>query len=175
VSEDALPRFRYYADPIGDGRFSRSAARCDICTRARGWVFNGVFYSAAVDDPVMCPWCIADGSVAERWNGSFNETAAVIATARMLELCQRTPNMETWQDWEWPCHCDDAARYMGQPDGSQLRAQPAARDALLTGLAREGFSDPDAQQLVDSMGASPTAYHFRCLHCGTDIVTWDCD
>jgi len=175
VIDEVLPTFRYYADPFGEGRFERSATACEVCGRGRGWAFVGVLYSAKVDDPVICPWCIADGTAAEKWNGSFNETAEAIAEERDQEIRECTPNMETWQDLQWPCHCNDACCYLGQPDAAELRAKPNALEALLARLAEDGHTGDGAERIVDAMGYSPTTYLFRCLHCGRQIVEWDSD
>lgn len=175
MSKEPPPTFRYYADPFGEGRFLRSEKPCDVCERARGWVFDGLIYSAEVDDALICPWCIADGSAIAKWSGSFNEIDARIPAERDTEVRHRTPHIETWQDWSWPVHCDDACRYLGQRNAAQLRADPGALNAILTTLAESGFTGTAAEAIVDHMGYSPAAYHFRCLHCAKDIVTWDQD
>ena len=177
MTEDALPSFRYYADPVGEGVFVRSDATCDACGRARGWLADCVLYSAEVDGPAICPWCVADGTAARKWDGTFNEVFEAIATARSQEVCERTPGITTWQDWDWPCHCDDAMRYLGRPGEAELRARPAALENLLVNLRQYAWGTDEEQVagFLGGLGGSVVAYHFGSLHCGADTVVWDSD
>lgn len=64
------------------------------------------------------------------------------------------------------------------PRSARQRAAPCERRALralLATLGEDGHDGEDAEEMVDQMDDSPIAYHFQCLHCGTDVVTWDCD
>lgn len=177
MPEDLPPSFRLYADPIGEGRFLRSDATCDACGQARGWVSDAILYTSDRSKGVMCPWCIADGTAVRKWGGTFNEVADPLPADRLVEVCERTPGIATWQDWDWPCHCNDAMRYLGQPTDVELRAQPAALDSLLTDLRQyEWGNDKErVDEFLGGLGRGQVAYHFRCLHCGADTVVWDSD
>jgi uncharacterized protein CbrC (UPF0167 family) len=177
--DDELPAFRLYSDPVGDGRFVRSDAVCAGCDRSRRWIAMCLLYSADVpDDARFCPWCIADGSAVARFGGTFNDAGVGVAGERRTEVESRTPNVETWQDWEWPVHCSDAMVYLGQPTSEQLRRYEDAVDALRTEM-RTQYRWPEEQieELIDGFGpdSSHVAYLFRCQHCGTHVAPWDAD
>jgi uncharacterized protein CbrC (UPF0167 family) len=177
---EPLPTFRYYPDPVSDGTLVASDAVCSACGRARSWIATSLLYSAAVpDDARFCPWCIADGSAVSRFGGTFNQLALGATSEADAEVEQRTPNFETWQDWEWPVHCHDGMAYLGQPRAGELRRHADAFEALRTELrelpwAREGNA---ADEFIDTLDpeAGAVAYLFRCLHCGTHRAIWDQD
>ena len=178
MPDETLPEFRYYADPVGDGRIARSDEVCATCERSRGWISGALLYSAeSPDEARFCPWCIADGTAVARFGGTFNEIGEPIARDRAVEVCERTPNFVTWQDWAWPCHCGDAARYHGQPSGEELRANPEALESLLADLRQYDWGRDDAyvDEFVEGLGGSVVAYRFECLECRAAIVVWDAD
>ena len=93
MSEDSLPSFRLYADPVGEGRVRRSDATRAACGRARGWVSDAILYTSGRSKGVMCPWCIADGTAVRKWGGTFNEVADPLPADRLEEVCERTPGI----------------------------------------------------------------------------------
>jgi uncharacterized protein CbrC (UPF0167 family) len=68
-------------------------------------------------------------------------------------------------------------RYLGQPGEARLRAKPAAPESLLADLRQYdwGKDEDYVAGFLSGLGESVVAYHFRCLHCGTDTVVWDSD
>lgn len=69
VSMD-LPKFRYHLNPLKTGSIIKSDKECESCDKVRGFIYTGSVYSIhSVDD--ICPWCIADGSAAEKFDASF--------------------------------------------------------------------------------------------------------
>ncbi|HKQ48240.1 MAG TPA: CbrC family protein [Phycisphaerae bacterium] len=72
---EVLPAFSLFPDSVPERIFERSAVACDICKRPRGLIYTGPQYSEspATDDLRICPWCIADGSAAER-GITFNDS-----------------------------------------------------------------------------------------------------
>jgi uncharacterized protein len=178
---EPLPTFRYYPDPVSDATLERSDAACAACGRARSWIATSILYSAAKpDDAQFCPWCIADGTAVALFGGRFNELAPeAVAESARAELEQRTPGFPTWQDWDWPAHCQDAMAYLGQPRAGELRKYEDAFEALRTELrelpwAREGDAAEEFIDTLDPEGGA-VAYLFRCLHCGTHRAVWDAD
>lgn len=172
------PEFFYYPDAVADGRVQRSEAACTACGRSRGWISEAVLYTASeLDDPVFCPWCIADGTAVSRFGGTFNELNDPVDPDVAAEVTERTPNFETWQDLWWPTHCGQPAIYRGQPTGSQLRADPAALAAFLDLLAREvDWTQDEAflAEFIDGLGGDQTAYRFECPVCAQPVMRWDC-
>lgn len=177
MSDEVLPTFTYYADPVGDETFTQSDAICGGCDRARAWIADdSLLYSAAVPDEArFCPWCISDGTAVARYGGTFNDLEADIPAA--AELTERTPNFPKWQDWDWPVHCGDAAEYLGQPEGGAIREDEAGLAALLADVSQYSWSRDEAYMadFLDTAGDEHAFYRFRCRVCQAAIVKWDAE
>lgn len=174
------PEFFYYPDAVAEGRVQRSDDACTSCGRRRGWISQAILYTAReLDDPVFCPWCIADGTAVSRFGGRFNDFDDPVDPNAAAVVAERTPNFLRWQDWSWPTHCAQPAIYRGQPTGSELRADPSALAAFLDLLAEEvDWTDDEAYlaEFIDGLGEdSPTAYRFECPVCSQPVMRWDCD
>src|SRR5215831_4238076 len=102
VSE-ALPAFRYHPDPVGTGFVAPASTACAVCGRQRGFIYTGPVY--AVDDlqRKVCPWCVADGSAAERFDATFTDagTPADVPAPVTEEIIRRTPGFTAWQQEHW--------------------------------------------------------------------------
>jgi hypothetical protein len=177
VSE-SLPAFRYHPDPVGTGFVKPSSAACVACGRERGFVYTGPVY--AVDDlqRQICPWCIADGSAAERFDATFTDAWGVPADVPMPvvdEVSRRTPGYSGWQQEHWLYHCGDGCAFLGAAGREELGPYPDAIEALLREHAGSGWTAENSQDYVNRLTASgqPTAYLFRCLHCGTHLAFSD--
>ena len=58
----------------------------------------------------MCPWCIIDGTAANKFNGEFQDVASCETVNQeefLEELIQRTPGYIAWQQAYWLSHCGD--------------------------------------------------------------------
>lgn len=175
MAHDPLPAFRYYRDPLGDDTIVASPEVCAACGQARGFVVTST--TGLAHDIRFCPWCVADGSAHSKFRAWFNEVAAGASPASADEVQYRTPSFPTWQDWDWPTHCGDVGVYLGQPTGEELRANPAAYEALMEDVAQyEWGSDLEYMRgFVDGLGGSQVAYLFECRHCQAQLVRWDLD
>jgi uncharacterized protein CbrC (UPF0167 family) len=145
VSDAGLPIFCYHRDPIATGSVRRSDATCEVCGQARGSEYNGPVVSAMVEEPVICPWCIADGSAATKFDAWFTDTGQEtpddVPAEALDEIGRRTPGFNGWQQEHWLYHCGDGASFLG-------------------------VEDPDLWE---------NTYRFRCLACGVDLAYSDCD
>lgn len=65
-----LPAFPYHRDPKASGSLRESSTPCECCGQTRGILYDGPVYSKDEIDS-LCPWCISDGSAAERFGASF--------------------------------------------------------------------------------------------------------
>lgn len=64
----------------------------------------------------LCPYCIADGSAAEKFDGEFQDAAGcdkVDAPAKTEELTKRTPGCIGWQQEYRLAHCGDYCAFGG--------------------------------------------------------------
>lgn len=72
-----LPQFKYHPKPLETGAFEQDKTiECDCCEQQTSVYYSGPFY--CVDEVEhLCPWCIADGSAAEKFAGSFQDDASI--------------------------------------------------------------------------------------------------
>jgi uncharacterized protein CbrC (UPF0167 family) len=168
-----LPRFKYHPDPVDTGSVIPSDAICRACDHARGYVYEGFPYAEEDLEGGICPWCIADGTAASRFDAEFCDTAGIGGYGRwepvpdtvMDEVSKRTPGFTGWQQERWWTHCGDAAEYLGRAGRRELSERwPDAIEAIRAEIGYEGDRWDEYFSALDSEG-SPTAYVFRCCHC----------
>lgn len=179
---DDLPAFRYHPDPVATGVVERQDRACACCGTARGWVYVVVTYGADDLHDRLCPWCIADGSAAERFSLRFtivepSEVPDDVDPSVLDELATRTPGFAGWQQERWLFHCGDAAAYLGPVGWDEVEDDPDAVAALIEQAEELGFGGELAEAFVGSLDVDGTAtgYRFRCLHCGTSLAYADVD
>jgi uncharacterized protein CbrC (UPF0167 family) len=170
----ALPTFRYHPDPIDSGSIVSSDATCRSCGQARGFIYSGPVYAREELDDSLCPWCIADGSAAARFEAEFVDPSGVgnygewesVSPDVVAEVSRRTPGFSGWQQERWWTHCGDAAEFLGAAGRTELMARwPEAIDAIRAEAGYEGQNWDDYFAAL-SRDHGPTAYVFRCRHCG---------
>jgi uncharacterized protein CbrC (UPF0167 family)/uncharacterized membrane protein YhdT len=171
-----LPKFKYHSDPIATGSVVPSDTVCECCGQNRGFIYAGPVYGARFLRDHLCPWCIADGSAHEKYGAFFTDAAAVGGRRRgwdqvpnkvVEEIAYRTPAFFGWQQGRWWTHCGDAADFLGLAGREEVEAYgPELVEALRADVSvmsdktwRAYYQDLDKER-------GPTAYVFRCLHCG---------
>jgi len=170
-----LPAFKYHPEPLKTGSISASDAECACCGERRGYVYNGPVYAKGELDSQLCPWCIGDGAAHEKFEADFTDTSGIgsygawtsVAPDIIREVAQRTPGFSGWQQERWWTHCGDAAEFLGQAGAREvIDAGPALIKRLREDLGwpRGGAFDAYIGSLRKEDG--PTAYLFRCRHCG---------
>jgi hypothetical protein len=177
VSE-ALPAFRYHPDPVGTGSVEPSSAACAACGRQRRLIYTGPVYAVEDLGRAICPWCIAEGRAAELFEAMFTDSAGAPADVPMPvieEIVRRTPGFIAWQQQHWLYHCGDGCAFLGVVGRGELDPYPDAVEALLHEHDQDGWAAEDSRAYVSRLTASgqPTAYLFRCLHCGTCLAFSD--
>ncbi len=99
VSEQ-LPEFPYHPDPVATGCVEKSDATCLSCEQARGLIYTGPVYAVEELVDCLCPWCIADGSAAARFDAAFTDHLPVygnVSEAVVAAVTTRTPGFSGWQ------------------------------------------------------------------------------
>jgi uncharacterized protein len=178
-----LPHFTYHPDPVGNGLVTTSDKICACCGRARGFIYRGPVYATQELNEQLCPWCIADGAAAAKFNATFTDDVPLLEggdlDAAIVEIItKRTPGYIGWQQEAWQTHCSDACAYIGFPTHAELDGVLATAVASLTdGL---GIPEKDWQSMRKAYvagGFQPQGrvglYKFRCLHCGTHVLVCD--
>jgi uncharacterized protein len=173
-AEHVLPRFRYHADPAGTGSVVASEEPCACCGDRRGYVYTGPVFAEEELDGRLCPWCIADGSAHEKVDASFVDEAGVggygdwaqVPCSVVEEVAFRTPSFAGWQQERWFTCCNDAAVFLGRAGSKELDGRWApALDEIRRECGMEG-TDWERYRASLDRESGPTAYVFRCDHCG---------
>ncbi len=63
-----LPVFKYNPNALELGIIEEDETHCPVCEKKRNYVYRGSFYSEEEVEGI-CPWCIADGSAAAKFDG----------------------------------------------------------------------------------------------------------
>ncbi|OPF79346.1 hypothetical protein VT50_0216845 [Streptomyces antioxidans] len=172
----SLPVFRYHPDPVASGSIREAAETCACCERDRGWIYTATFYSADDVSGRFCPWCIADGSAAERFAGEFVDSFGLdgVSDDVLHEVTRRTPGFRAWQDPHWLVHCRNAAAFVGEVGYAELTAHPEALAQLRADMRLDGWHDEARlEQFLTHLGEAATAMLFRCTVCGDHLAYVD--
>jgi len=174
-----LPTFRYHPDPLATGEIAPSETACRCCGRVRGYVYKGPVYCVEEVDDELCPWCIADGSAAERYSATFTDNVGWLPAdtpAKVVaEIETRTPGFVGWQQAHWLFHCGDGAAYLGRVGYRELQQYPDALEMALHENDEFHWSVEQSEEYVRSLhpDGDATGYLFRCLHCGVALAYTD--
>jgi len=175
MNDDSIPSFKYHPDPIGTGAIGASDEVCEGCGKARGYSYKASFH-AEDDIESICPWCIADGSAAKKFDGMFCDdfplTSKEIDSAIVDEVTQRTPGFETWQQEVWLTHCNDACTYLGDATKADLVGVAQGQGRIVEG---PDWSADDILKMTEHYEpkGSPAFYKFKCNHCGEVLYGMD--
>jgi uncharacterized protein CbrC (UPF0167 family) len=175
----SFPAFRYHPDPIASGSIQVDTQRCEICKKRRGYSYAGPLYSEIDAEPVICPWCIADGSAADALDCEFcdvgEEAPDEIPPEVLDAIATRTPGFSAWQQEHWLYHCDDAAAFLGPAGSDDLARFPDAVESLRLEQEKLGWSQDEvgAHLAYLDRESEPTAYLLVCLHCGKHLAYSD--
>ncbi|KTC18800.1 hypothetical protein AO392_04845 [Pseudomonas putida] len=170
-----LPVFTYYPGKVH--YIVASSEACVCCGQARGYLYDGTLYTAQTLEGDICPWCIADGSAARRYDGSFHDVytmgEAGIKPEVLDEIAYRTPGYPTWQDSQWMHHCGDACEFHGDASAEDIsEATPATREhwAEYNGMTVEDWS---WAAVGYAPGGDTGFYKFVCRGCKQVLLAWD--
>ncbi len=178
-----LPEFRYHPDPVGTESMEASDAGCLVCGQKRGYIYVGPVYAVADLDDSICPWCISSGEASAKYDAEFTDAAAIgdygnwdqVPGSVVVEVSRRTPGFTGWQQERWRTCCDDACAFLGRAGKKEL--EEIWPEALSSISAECGPEGEELDEYLDAMDKdlSPTAYIFKCLHCGRLLGYSDCD
>ena len=132
-----IPEFRYHPDPLKTGSVAASDAACRCCEQARGYIYCGPVYAEEELEKrgEICPWCIADGSAAARFDTVFVDPEGIgdcgrweaVSPTVAAEVSERTPGFSGWQQERWWTHCGDAAEFLGPAGRAELESRGRTR------------------------------------------------
>jgi len=180
-----FPKFRFHPNPIANYVIKESDTECPVCHQKTGYGYSVPFYTTA-DVENLCPWCIANGEAAKKYNGEFQGTETIetampqfdengqycghskpqIPEDELDELIHRTPGYFAWQQEEWLVHCNSPCAFIGYVGWNEIKDQ----------LDRFIDIEKDCQRFNDKWGitelsenlfngSSCQGYLFECIHC----------
>jgi uncharacterized protein len=172
-----LPAFRYHPDPVSTGSVKASRDVCICCGKTRGFIYTASVYGRLKPEGRLCPWCIANGEAALKFNCFFSDedplVRAGVPRAAIIEVTRRTPGYNSWQQEVWLACCNDACVFRGDASISQLNA---LQGDDLSQLQRDWPISPTRwAQFVKQYtpGGGMAVYRFDCLHCGKTKYSLD--
>ena len=182
-----IPDFKYHPNPIETGAFKiDKAVICDCCGQMTDIYYTTPFY--CVDDiDALCPFCIASGKAAEKFDGKFQDYASIEGIPpnpnepntlenkeAVEEVTTRTPGYVGWQQEVWLSHCDDLCAFIGYVGWNEIKDILNDFADLESDIKDYNFSIDDlAKNLVNN--GHLQGYLFQCLHCKTYRLHMDCD
>lgn len=179
-----LPLFKYHPKPLETGAFEQDkTVECDCCEQQTSVYYSGPFY--CVDEVEhLCPWCIANGSAAEKFAGSFQDDASIEGVEfeydeeddfagikntypdeMLKELVERTPGYHGWQQEFWLAHCGDFCAFIGYVGWNDIKDRLDEFANLEEDCENFGIRNSDLAKCLQK-GGDCQGYLFRCLHCG---------
>ena len=127
-------------------------------------------------DNNFCPWCIADGSAASKFNGAFVDSYPLIVSGISQkivdEVCLRTPGFDSWQQEVWLTHCDDAGAFVGDASKDDV-------EQMLDGKIELSGAEFIPKEIYKEVfkgyqpGGNPCVFKFECIHCNQILLHFD--
>ncbi|WP_413816630.1 CbrC family protein [Piscinibacter gummiphilus] len=175
---EALPSFTYHPDPLRTGAVAQSEVVCVCCSKARGFIYVAPVYAKDDLNERLCPWCIADGSAATKFDASFSDDwrlhKAGVPFEVINEVAMRTPGYFSWQSESWLSHCADACEFHG--DASEGEVANASDLTKIEWQREYDLNEDDWKHAT--AGYVPRGhqafYKFVCRHCSLVLLGWDC-
>ncbi|MFF7730835.1 CbrC family protein [Streptomyces sp. NPDC008001] len=126
---------------------------CICCRRECGYTYRGPVYAAERLNGHLCPWCIADGSAADRFDARFTGGTGLgedVPHEVLEAVDRRTPGFAAWQEPQWFFHCGDGAAFLGLAGAAELSAHPDALEMLRRETTGWGWQ---VDQVEDHLGS----------------------
>ena len=171
----SLPHFIYHPDPLATGAFVEGEAKvCPSCGKKSNVYYNLLPY--CIDNiENLCPFCIANGLAAEKFDAEFVQDAEWSGQTNpekdKLLFCQ-TPGYSSWQGENWLSCCQDYCAYLGTVGTRELMDMGIAEQVLADYEERGEYQDIEEYLVKDG---SLCGYLFRCLHCQKYQIWVDAD
>ena len=191
--------FRYFANPQHPlSSWAEDPQPCRFCG-TKGPGFDGPYYGEE-DVERVCEQCLRAGRLSDfglstcepdadaleaqlrRQNPDWSESQLdALVKELTIELTQRTPGLQTWQELVWPAHCGDYCTFeeeLGQPEIAELAGdvEPKVWFADNVPNAREEIWDFvrwNSAREHPTESYDFTVYCFSCRKCGGKLLRWD--
>lgn len=183
-----LPNFKYHSHPLKTGSIVKKQTDCPVCHENKEYVYEGPFYSTE-DVEGICPWCIADGNAAKKFDGEFQDYCSIEGISPKLNepntisykkedidiLISKTPGYSGWQQEVWLGHCDEPCSFEGYVGWKEIKEagidveEDLDQQAKMYRMTKNEF----CERLQNN--GSIQGYLFKCVKCGKFRLTTDCN
>lgn len=178
-----LPKFKYSQNAYNIDVFQNIEGICSTCNEERQIKYTSSFYSINEPD-YICPWCIANGKAAEKYDGEFNDyygienvssnssnSEAIIPKDLLLEITNKTPSYISWQQEVWLTHCNEPCAFIGYAD---IKIIEPLLEELSSDIENSGYGLDFIKSSLSKDG-SLVGYLFQCVNCKKHRLHVDSD
>ncbi len=162
-----LPVFKYHLNPLKTGAFeSDDVVVCECCKQETSVYYTGPFYSIE-EIEVLCPWCIASGKAAKKYDGEFQDSESCESVSKseyLEELTTKTPGYNGWQQEFWLSHCSDFCAFIGYVGWKEIEDILDEFVDLESDCIEFGIKRKDLPKCLKNNSAYQ-GYLFQCLSC----------
>lgn len=172
-----LPVFKYNPNAYSIGIIKKGNTLCPVCNKTRSHYYDGPFY-AIEEVEEICPWCIKDGSAANKYEGKFHDSASIEAVDSLKaleELTTMTPGYSGLQQEMWLTHCGDFCALKAYAGWNEIKY---IKDELANDLDQIKDDYNLTQEALEKYlvnNGHIQGYLFQCLHCDKHRLTVDTD
>lgn len=180
-----LPQFKYSPNAYQLDIFEKVEGTCSICNEKRNIKYKRSFYAIEKPD-YICPWCIANGAAAKKYNGEFNDYLGIEGVSPdpsdpppslpkdlILEICNKTPSYFAMQSEQWLCHCNEPCAFLGYVDSNDIK--PILEELKEDIEVNIGFPSEVIINHLSKDSSFYKGYLFQCLKCKKHRLHADCD
>ncbi len=180
-----LPKFKYHPDPVKTGSIKKSDETCECCGKKMGYIYSGSMYGRNTPEN-LCPWCISDGTAYEKYELEFasimpavidpNNPSEINCSEKAFnELLHKTPAFSSYQEIEWPNHCEDFCEFHGLAKVSDVKEISEGEKTRL--FETSYLDEEELAHLVSGEDSEELHYFlkFKCVKCGELKFQFDPD
>lgn len=161
----SLPKFKYHPNLYNSNIVTFKNGICQCCGKEVKAYIDSMYSEEDID--CICLHCVADGSAAKKFDGTFIQYAEQVNNPVAIEeLEKRTPGYESWQGEHWLACCDDYCEFIGDVGTKELNNMGIAEEVF--DEYEKKYNYGDIEWIMQNLTAfGPVAgYLFKCRKCG---------
>lgn len=161
----SLPKFKYHPNLYANGMVTFANGICQCCEKEVKAYIETMYCKEDID--CICLHCVADGSAAKKFEGSFIQDAEEINNPEAIEeLYSRTPGYYSWQGEYWLACCDDYCEFVGDVGTKELIEMGIADEVFDEYVKKSNYEDIDWVKDRLLARGDVAGYLFKCKKCG---------
>lgn len=180
-----FPEFKYHPDPLKTKSVVKSEDICECCLKRTGYKYEGSIYGRSRVEN-LCPWCIGNGEAHRKFEakfssimpgsiGSQNPVKIECDDEAFDTLLHKTPGFSSYQEIEWPNHCNDFCEFHGVATVGDFKKISAEEKERLYRVSWLDETEILELQKGDERTELHYFFHFVCCKCGEFIFQVDPD